>query len=289
MYNIIVTAQEINITSIRGARNGSMGDALISESNDVSIMYLNPASLMFLKEKTLFFNLGHFQKNLGMRENFAAPVLQFTKFTLSVGLESYQMGYLKENFNFPGKQIFEYGYNISAASNIIEETFGVGAAFGFRSGSVGSSNNWAATYTLGINYSPSSDINYGLVLSGLGDNLEYMNEDTILTVKRESSNKRLVLGASMKFPSSSSLRRTVFVLALANEKIFGENGLLYKVGFEVSPWPVVNLRFGYVFGPQVSEPRFGAGLNLNLFMFDYVFYAGPSPVMMQQFSLSIKI
>jgi hypothetical protein len=289
LFNILAAAQELNLTPTSGARNASMGDALISESNDVSVMYLNPASLFFLKERTLFFNHSQLKKNMGMRENFAVNLLQLTKLTLSVGLETYHLGYLKENPKFSGNHIFEYGYNLSVATNAIEETFSIGTTIGVRHGRTDFSNAWAAFYTIGINYSPSSDINYGLVLSGLGDNIKYLQQDTVLLTNRENAGKRLILGASMKYPSSSSLRRTILVLAFANEKIFDKDGLLYKAGLEVRPWQFLNLRFGFVFGPNVSEPRIGAGLNLSSFVFDYVFYAGPSPVMFQQFSLSIKI
>jgi hypothetical protein len=289
ILSINTEAQEIDLASISGARNAAMGDALISESNDVSIMFLNPASLTFLKEQTLFLNHAQLKKNLGMRENLAIPVIQLSKLILSVGLESYHLGYLRENSAFPDEHIFEYGYSLSAATNAIDEKFSVGATIGYRKSTTDNSKAWASFYTLGINYSPTADLNYGLVLGGLGEDIKYMRQDTMLTAHRINSMKRLSLGASMKYPSASSLRKTVFVLALANEKIFGTNGLLYKIGLEVIPWKFLHFRSGYVFGPGVSEPRFGLGINLDYLVFDYVFYAGPSPVMFQQFSLSIKI
>jgi len=289
IFNSLAFGQEINVTTVSGARNAAMGDALISESNDISTMFLNPASLSFIKETSLFLNHGQLRDKLGMTENFAIPILQITALTLSLGVETYHLGYLGENKAFPEQRIFEYGYNLSAATCAIAQTFSVGGTLGFRHGQTNSSKAWGMFYSVGINYSPSADINYGFALSNVGDDIRYLPEDSVLTASRVSSEKRLVMGASMKYPSSSSLRRTVFVLALANEKIFGRDGLLYKAGFEVRPWQFLNFRLGYVFGPDISEPRVGAGVSFSVFVLEYVFYGGPSPQMLQQFSLSIKM
>lgn len=288
-FNALTAAQEINVPSFKGARNAAMADALISESNDISAMYLNPASLIFVKERSFFFNHGQLRNNLGMSENIAVPLLNISPVTLSLGLESYHLGYLKENSAFPEQHIFELGYNLTAATNIIAPTFSVGATLGFQYGKTDYSKVWSTFYSIGINYSPSADINYGLALSGLGDDIRYMQADSLLYAEKKIPNKKLVLGASMKYPSSSSLRRTTFVLALANEKIFGKDGLLYKAGIEIRPWQFISFRLGYVFGPDVSEPRFGTGINLKPLILEYVFYAGPNPTMLQQFSLSIKM
>ncbi|KAF0140755.1 MAG: hypothetical protein FD122_2213 [Stygiobacter sp.] len=282
-------AQEIIVPPKRGARNAAMGDALVSESGDISTVYLNPASLIFLKETSLFINHGQLSNNLGMTENFAVPLLQLNSLILSVGLESYHLGYIGNKTSFPGQNIFEFGYNFSAATNAIAPTFSIGTTVGLQYGRTNHSKTWAASYSLGINYSPSADINYGLALSGLGDYIKYSQTDTVLYAERKTPGKSLVVGASMKYPSASSLRRTVFVLAMASEKIFGRSGLLYKAGFEVIPWKFLNLRFGYVFGPSVSEPRIGLGINYSALVFEYVFFSGPNPVMLQQFSISIRM
>lgn len=289
LINSLTEAQEINVPELTGARNGAMGETLISESNDISAMYLNPASIIFLKSKNLLFSHGQLSDNMGMTENFAIPILRTNQFSLAVGLESYHLGYLKENSAFPEQHIFEFGYNVSAATNLIAPTFSIGATVGLQYGNTDISKAWAASYSFGINYSPSADINYGLALSGVGDDIRYLQEDTTLSVSKVNASKKLVLGASMKYPSSSSLRRTVLVLALANEKIFGTDGLLYKAGIELRPWRFIHFRIGYVFGKEISEPRFGAGFNFNIVILEYVFYAGPDPAMLQQFSLSIKM
>ncbi len=282
-------AQKIIVPAIRGARNTAMGDALISESGDISTVYLNPASLTFLRENSLFINHGQLNNSLGMTENFAVPLVKLNTFALSVGLESYNLGYIGKNSAFPGQNIFEFGYNITAATNAIAPTFSIGTTIGFRYGKTNYSKTWAASYSLGINYSPSADINYGLALSGFGNDIKYSQVDTVLSAERRNPGKSLVVGASMKYPSASSLRRTVFVLALANEKIFGKSGLLYKAGIELIPWQFLSLRLGYVLGPNVSEPRFGMGINYRALFLEYAFSGGPNPVILQQFSVSIRI
>lgn len=282
-------AQEIIVPTIRGARNAAMGDALISESGDISTVSLNPASLIFLRENSLFINHGLLENNHGMTENFAVPLMKINSLIFSFGLESYHLGYIGNKSAFPGQHIFEFGYDITAATNAIAPTFSFGTTIGVRYGRTNDSKTWAASYSLGFNYSPSADINYGLALSGLGDYIKYSQTDSVLSAERKNSYRSLVLGASMKYPSTSSLRRTVFVLAMANEKIFGKSGLLYKVGFELIPWQFLSFRFGYVLGPDISEPRIGAGINYSAFVLEYVFYGGPNPVMLQQFSVSIRM
>jgi len=286
---LAASAQEIIIPVFRGARNAAMGDALVSESGDVSTVVLNPASLYFLKSPSIFFNHGQLNNNLGMTENFAAPILQLSVLSLAVGLESYHFGYLGKNQNYPGQQIFEFGYNISAATSLFESKFSIGGTVAFRHAQTDVSKAWVGNLSIGINYSPTPDINYGLALNNIGDDIRYFSEDTSMTAKNIKGRKRLVLGASMRYPTSASLRRTVFVLALANEKIFGTAGLLYKAGIEVIPWKYLNLRIGYVLGPDISEPRLGAGINFNAFILEYVYYGGPSPTMRQQFSVSIML
>ncbi|MEW6193636.1 MAG: hypothetical protein AB1521_00590 [Bacteroidota bacterium] len=282
-------AQEINVPMLRGARNSAMGDALISEAGDVSTSYLNPASLVFVKERSLFINHGQLKNNLGMTENFAITLLRTNPVVLSVGLESYHLGYLRKNSAFPAQRIFEFGYTLTAATNAIAQTFGIGATIGFQYGKTDFAKEWTAFYSVGINYSPSADINYGLSLTGLGEDIRYEQVDSNLSPVKFQPRKSLVVGASMKYPSSSSLRRTIFVLALANEKIFGKSGLLYKTGIEVIPWQFLHLRLGYVFGPDANDPRFGFGVNLNPLVVEYVYFAGKSPAMHQQFSLSINL
>lgn len=288
ILNIALTAQEINVTSMRGARNAALGDANISEANDISSMYLNPASLLFLRESSVFINHGFLRNKFGMTENLAFPVIQKIPWAVFIGVQGYHLGYIQELPDFPKQQIIEFGNNVSFA-RAITPTFGVGATAGFRYGETNLTKVLAPYFSVGLNYSPSADINYGAVLNGLGDYIQYLPADSIKSARKVSSQKSLTIGASMRYPSSSSLRRTILVLAIANEKIFGKAGIYYKGGIEVSPWEYLFLRFGYVIGRDVDEPRFGAGLNFNNFVIEYVINTGKSSGLLSQISFSIKI
>jgi hypothetical protein len=76
-------------------------------------------------------------------------------------------------------------------------------------------------------------------------------------------------------------------LSLANEKIFGEAGLLYKGGLEVCPFAFLALRWGYLAGLNVALARYGAGIRTDVVQLDYAISPSLNDVQFQQLTLSI--
>lgn len=291
LYNIIlfllagfvVYGQELEAPYLSGARNAGLGDSDISFAHDVSSMYQNPASLVFLDNYSLMVNHAQIRNGIGMVENVAFPVLPKGSEMLSFGLQLYHLGYLQDPVIYHNNHILEFGYDAAFAASITS-TFSAGISAGLNYGKTDNSNSLAGMYSVGIDYSPSADISYAAVFSGLGTEIKYDKTDTLFNTKDILLDKSLEIGASLSYPSSSSLRRKFLVLSLANQKIFGYSGLYYKGGIEISPFDFLYLRFGYVAGPNVSGPRYGIGLHLGDFLIEFVLYTQQSN-MLNQFSI----
>ena len=291
LYNIflilltcsIVKGQSVQAPFLSGARNAGIGDAEISFAQDISCMYQNPASLVFLENYSVMVNHAQIRNGIGMMENIAFPVLPKGAQMLSFGLQLYHLGYLQSPEPFRNNHILEFGYEAAFASEITN-TFSIGISAGLNYGQTDNSHSTSGMYSVGIDYSPSADISYAAVFSGLGTEIQYLKSDSSFDAKNIYLNKSLEIGASLSYPSSSSLRRKFLVLSLANQKIFGYSGLYYKGGIEIRPFNFLNLRFGYVAGPDISTPRYGLGLHFGDFLFEFVFYTQQSD-MLNQFSL----
>ena len=90
----------------------------------------------------------------------------------------------------------------------------------------------------------------------------------------------------MRFPSTSNA--TVFTLSVVNEKVFGQDGILYKGGMEVYLMKFLGLRGGYIFEPNLGgSARFGLGLRSDHFQLDYSISPNKSTDLAYHVSLAI--
>jgi hypothetical protein len=97
------------------------------------------------------------------------------------------------------------------------------------------------------------------------DNGQSDAESTQLELKRLPH--RLEIATTFRFPTMA--RQPDFKLTLANEKVFGESGLIYKAGLEVYPHEVLALRGGYSLSSFTSGGRIGIGLFFGSVTLDY--------------------
>ena len=257
-------AQSIVDNSYLGARNVALGSANVSESRDISSMFENPAAVTFLEAPSVMLN--HVQGDSSeMQENLSFPVLYDNSDMLAVGTELYTIGELSKS-NYAKR--YEVGYDL-AFGRKLSSVFGLGGSFSFRHGVA--SNNMqtnAASYTLGVEYAPSADVNYGLTLGGIGTGADFVTTVAGVTPIQSELSKVLEVGALMRFPSSSSLRPPFLVLALASQKEFGSPGATYRGGIEYYPVNFLALRLGYVAGQTRPEQRFGIGFRDRSFSVD---------------------
>lgn len=272
-----------------GARNISLANANISEYHDISSLYENPATIAFIENSSVFLNHSQGSQTEGMEENFAIPAALSNSMMLGFGANVYDLGYLTKSAA-PDERILEYGYDVTFAGEVTP-TLSLGGTAAIHHGATESNSQaWAAFYSFGLDYVPSGDISYGMVYNGVGTEVSYLpspDSSSLVAASRQMT-RSLEVGASMRYPSSESLRRAVLVLSFANEKVFGTTGLFYKGGIELRPFEFLQMRFGYVMGPGIAQPRYGLGIRESSFSIDYALYP-QSSVVFQQFSFSMNL
>jgi len=278
-----------------GARNISLANSNVSESYDVSSIYENPATLAFMESASLFLNHSQGAQSNGTEESIAYPVFLPSSMMIAFGGELYQMGHLPQSAH---QQLMELGLDVAFAGTITP-TLSFGGTVSMRNGTANNwwvngapgnikSQAWGAFYSFGLDYAPTGDVSYGLVFNGLGTDIFYIpwSNASPLILESAEMTRALTLGASMRYPSSESLRNPILVLSIASEKMFGTKGIFYKGGIEARPIEFLQIRFGYVMGPGVAEPRYGLGVVEHLISVEYAVYPQAS-IMFQQFSFSV--
>jgi hypothetical protein len=281
-------AQRLNLYSSRvvnvGARAAGLADAFVTDTYDVTAMYWNPASLAFLQKSSVVLN--HYQESVihGMNENISFPLQLRKGETVAFGFVVNHVGYLGANKSLEFRAI-QYGYDIAYAKEIIP-TFSLGGALNVRYALSSASNILGVTSSVGIFYSPSQEISYGAVLSGLGSGISYVSDRTTTSLSSENLPRSLQAGASMRFPATSNA--TIFTLSVVNEKVFGQDGIRYKGGVEVYLLKIFALRGGYIFESNLGgSARFGLGVRSDRFQLDYSISPNKSTDLAYQLSLAI--
>lgn len=280
-------AQTLIRESYLGARNVALGNANIADAHDMSAIYENPSSIAFLEEPSVFFN--HTQGNFSeMQENLAFPVVYSSSQMLALGAQFYTIGVFT-NSRVTGR--YATGYDIAYAQRLTQ-AFGLGGAVTYQTGVVThGSHASAASYSLGVEYAPTENVKYGLVLSDLGTNLDFIDSNSSVIPVQTITPRRLEVGATMRFPSDETMQPSFLNISLASEKIFGVSGVNYRGGIEYYPFHFLALRFGYVAGPSIHEPRYGVGLKEGPFSVDYAAYTlndGGKGILFEQLSASME-
>jgi hypothetical protein len=89
----------------------------------------------------------------------------------------------------------------------------------------------------------------------------------------------------MRYPSAR--QRQIVSIAFANEKIFSQPGLLYKIGLELWPLRFLALRSGYIAGGEAGIARYGIGVKSDILGIDYAFSPASFYEGFHQFTISI--
>lgn len=129
---------------------------------------------------------------------------------------------------------------------------------------------WNYFTDVGLIYAPEGPVSYGLVFRGLGNETTYeIIETGQTTLGSRLATQSLEVGITLQYPVE---KETYLSISFANEKRFGEEGLWYKGGIEIMPFPVISLRGGAIvnFEPSLFIPRVGLGINAGVFKIDYM-------------------
>ena len=168
----------------------------------------------------------------------------------------------------------------------VGEVVGVGVGMSVRYAKSDVSNLWAASSSIGAFYSPSFEISYGIMLGGLGTGILFASNRSVTKLSSEKLPRNLQAGVTLRFPSSPD--ETIFILSVANEKIFGEKGIRYKGGVEVLPIKFFTARIGYMAMEHLAVAHFGFGVQWDRYGFDYSISPGRASDLSTAVSLRIK-
>lgn len=264
-----IMAQGVTYYRVRpftiGARVLAFSEAAVADNYDLNCMYSNPAALAFMRVPTIVANHIVERSSNVMKENAAIPLFMRKGETVAIGLTLNHVGHI-ESSPLADFKVMQYGYDVAYARELLP-TFSVGGGLGVRYASTESSNLWGVFSTIGIFYTPSEEINYGVSFGGLGSGIRYTYDGTTTTLASENIPRTLRVGATVRYPGL--FRQDIVVVSIENEKIFGEDGLRYKGGFEVFPVQYVGLRMGYFVDSDIQVPTFGLGLRAGRWHLDY--------------------
>lgn len=283
----LTTASAQSVTYYRvhpspsGARSLAFSEASSADNRDLNAMYSNPASLVFVRIPTIVVNHAIERASNVMNENVAIPLMLHGKEAVAIGLTVNHVGYALSGHVAPFK-VIQYGYDVAYAREVIP-TFSLGGGLAVRYAKSEASNLWGVFSTIGLFYSPSEEISYGAVFTGLGSGIRYTYDGVSTTLASENIPRTLQMGATLRYPGSQ--KADIVVASFANEKIFGEDGVRYKGGLEIIPYHFLALRMGYFVDPDVSVPTFGVGIKVTRWYLDAAIQ--PSKLTNQFYQISV--
>lgn len=245
-----------------GGRAMAMAEAYSSEPHDVGSMYGNPAALAFLEQPAL------------LVDYVRRPETRSTGYAVAVPLivsrnQAFGLGFTYNRVSEPSeyKAFFpdEYGMDIASATTLAYAV-SVGVRAGMRFGHSDYGQAFVGFLSLGAVYAPSPMISYSFVYNGMSLGTQYSADESV-PMDLEPLRRNFEIGLTMRYPSARHER--VVTISLANQKIVGQDGLLYKGGIEINPVGLISLRTGYIIGPNAAGARYGLGINTRWVQINY--------------------
>ena len=265
-----ITSMNSDTHSIIGARAAAFADSYVSDHSDVGAMYWNPASLAFVTRATIVANYAlervYGSDNL-MTENVVAPIPLDSDWKFAAGFTLSHVG-RQGAIGSPLSGMSFHQYSIEAGlAKKLSPAFSLGVLVDGKYGRGSSIALGSATSSFGVFYSPIPGLSYGAVFQGVGWGIEYgvVNGNTIPS--RVKLDRSFQMGLSVSIPSRPGTE--VVNLSLSNQKVLGVDGIVYKGGIEVIAMNFLALRSGYWVGPNTAAAKFGAGIFVGNFRFDY--------------------
>ncbi|MBI3788509.1 MAG: hypothetical protein HY276_09695, partial [Ignavibacteriales bacterium] len=227
------------------ARATAFADAYISETHDVGVLYWNPAALAFLSRSFVLMDYKYSPSSKFASYNLAIPFFTGRDQAFAVGFSFHAQPSMKDT-STSAYFAKEYGVDV-ASSTIIAYAISLGVRAGVRYGQNADSRAWAGFSSLGLYYEPTPAISYAFVYNGISLGTKHTESDPAKEVIVQQLPRSFQIGVSMHYPSSR--REHVVTIGLANEKIIGQGGLLYKGGLEIGFFRFLTARVGYLVGP----------------------------------------
>jgi hypothetical protein len=239
-----------------------MGNAILSDAGDASMMFLNPATLSHLQSPALFIDhraqRGH--RRMEQTAGFMVATGEQSRFAMAV--TAGHRGSIQSKGEKLPARLFSFDI---AQSLILAQSFSAGILAGAGILTSEGAQLLSIRGIVGLHYSPSPEISYALTFRGF-EFRSVMRNNAVWDQGPGTTPGTLGIGMSMRFPSSYNLQD--FTLALSNEKQFGAPGLTYRAGIEYFIVRSVALRAGAVTGPFEQGGRLGVGIRSEVILVD---------------------
>lgn len=249
------------------ARAAALGDAYIAAATDAGDLFGNPATLSFLREVSVFMGHSIERQDWMMSENAALVFPAGKTNAFGLGFSLAHTGYVRDSPRAGTKmRVLQYLVAPGYAQRV-SQFFGFGFNLGFRYVESGGFSLRELSPAAGFFYAPSPEISYGLVYHDQGSLLQYTDDSSSTSWKKEEPRRTLQIGLALRL----KLWREdpTLTISLANEKVLTVKGLIYKGGVELQPIQYLAIRTAYFVTPNVVYARFGVGLSLRLLRVDY--------------------
>lgn len=277
---LVVSAARPFAVSPRGF---ALADAYCADWTDVASMYGNPGALGSLRQKSVMLTHHVDWATRTATEMIAAPIMLNDDIAFGVagmvGRQGVLTGLdgLDHRFSYQGGDV--------AGSYRLLPTLTVGVLAGVRAYSFGDhtmSTGWAH---VGVLYTPSPGITYGIAYRVRGSAVRVIANQDASLVRESTWPADLEIGAAMTFPARSGT--PIVSLALTTEKSFpAVQRFNTKGGLEIYPVRFLALRMGYKVGSTTNVARYGAGVLVNRFRLD--FGVAPSAAEDRSHTLSVS-
>lgn len=261
------------------ARSSSLAGATVSDPLNRVGVYANPAQIAMRTFATGFsVNTSYLRAASVAAENVTVPLFTESGGTMMAGATFHHPVESSTGYTWSNRPNFRQIRFDLAYAQIILPRLSVGLGIQGSYGSTDAGGRWTGNATLGFYYSATSMLSYGLVYRGTGYRNDWLGSGLVYYRNPTDSETRIVtvpvphrleLGATLRFPAVSE--HPEFILSFSNEKLFGQQGLVYRGGLEFFLSRSLILRGGYFYSNPVQGARLGGGLLLDPVEIDYSF------------------
>ncbi|HUL44378.1 MAG TPA: hypothetical protein VLY03_08480 [Bacteroidota bacterium] len=269
-----------------GARETGIGGASTADAYDVTTMYWNPASIAYLQRQSVVMSHLLDQSINTMNENIAFPLMFGKNEGVGIGVSVNHVGQIGNTTN-ADFHVIQYGYDIAYSREILPAlSAGIGVAVRYASSD--SARLWGVSSSYGIYYNPSPEISYGMTLGGIGSGILYISNRVKTDLSSQNLPRVLQAAVTMRYPSAPD--QTFLTISVANQKTFGETGILYNGGLEAYIFHNLILRTGYLYQLNtIGVPTYGVGIRIGKFQLDYGIVPSKLDNRSYQFSMGIAL
>jgi hypothetical protein len=250
-----------------GARSVALGDATAALPGEPAGLAVNPALAPFLRGTAIALSHTRLSADLSAQEATAA-FLPGEEFGISLRVGVVHEGQL-QFFTDPDLRGrgFELRAGLSSGVRITRD-FSAGLLIDVLHATTDVDPIWGVSAGAGLAYAPGRFYRFGVSVRGFGP--DYDLNTPVLPVDALSPvlPRVLALSAAFNYPFGTTRK---LLLVYQSDKIFGQPGVLYRMGAEYAPAAWAALRVGMNVRDAVTEPRAGVGVTISPAAVDYAY------------------